>query len=102
MGVMGRYPLHFHIAGDLPHAIVKKNSFHNTFQRCISIHGSSFVTLQDSVAFNIFSHCYFLEDAAEDNNVIDHNVGITVRRVLASQCAHGIAGSLLLSYCAHQ
>ena len=104
--------MHFHVAKDVPHGLVSKCSWLNTFQRCISIHASSYVQLEHSVAMNIRGHCYFLEvrcpveraawlmlhmlchacvttrlacaglqDGAEDNNVMDHNLAINVASV---------------------
>ena len=44
MTVLGKYPIHYHMAFDTVRngvkQIVKGNSIHDTFSRCVTIHGS--------------------------------------------------------------
>lgn len=41
-GVIGRYPIHFHMARDVSafNCQLYSNSIHNTFSRCITIHSN--------------------------------------------------------------
>lgn len=46
--LLGQYPLHFHLAGDLderggydPPTYVRELSIHHTFSRCVTVHGSN-------------------------------------------------------------
>jgi cell migration-inducing and hyaluronan-binding protein len=71
---------HFHHARHLPDARIQKNSFHHNFQRCFTLHNSNNALLKDNVAFETIGHCYFFEDAAEELNVLDHNLAINVSR----------------------
>ncbi|KAK3105026.1 hypothetical protein FSP39_015514 [Pinctada imbricata] len=81
---LGNYPLHFHMCedvGDYPNPpYLKDNSIHDTFARCITIHGTHGVLVQDNVALDILGHCYFLEDGGEKNTVFDGNLGAVIRK----------------------
>lgn len=80
LGMIGRYPLHWHVMGDVigQGQFAKSNSYHNNYQRCMTIHGTSGVTAQDNVGFNVSGHCYFMEEGSETFNVWNHNLGIWV------------------------
>ena len=62
MLVLGSYPIHYHMALDVAdkNPIVKSNSIHDTFSRCVTIHGTSGVRVEDNVAADHYGHCYFL------------------------------------------
>ena len=76
--VLGSYPIHFHMCLDTStkNAIIKQNSIHDTFLRCVTIHGTHNVTLEGNVAYNHLGHCYFLEDGGEQHNNIIGNLGL--------------------------
>ncbi|PRP73194.1 hypothetical protein PROFUN_03508 [Planoprotostelium fungivorum] len=77
-GILGRYPVHFHMAMDVYDitAALINSSLHNNYQRCISIHGTSGVLVKQNVAYKTYGHCYFLEDGSETNNTFDGNLGV--------------------------
>ena len=81
MGHKGRYPIHWHMAKtvDPESTYARSNSIHHCFQRCITIHGTHGVRLEDNVAFSTYGHCYFLEDGGEKNNSLHHNLGLVTR-----------------------
>ncbi len=79
-GQMGRYPLHFHLAGNEAGAYVRNCSFHHCFNRCLTIHGTDNVTVSGNVAFDTIGHCYFLEDGIETGNLLENNLGLLTRR----------------------
>jgi hypothetical protein len=79
-GLLGRYPIHFHVAGDMTGSYVRGTSIHDSFQRCITVHGTHNTVISDNVAYNALGHCYFLEDGIETGNVFDHNLGLLVER----------------------
>ena len=62
MFVLGSYPIHFHMTRDVSdkNPLVKSNSIHDSFSRCVTIHASSGVRVEDNVAVDHFGHCYFL------------------------------------------
>ena len=75
--VIGSYPIHFHMCLDTSdkNAIIRQNSIHDTFSRCVTIHGTHNVTLENNVAYNHMGHCYFLEDGGEQHNTFVGNLG---------------------------
>ncbi|XP_046576514.1 LOW QUALITY PROTEIN: cell surface hyaluronidase-like [Haliotis rubra] len=82
----GFYPIHFHMCHDVDKvggysdpAWVRQNSIHHTFSRCVTVHGSHGVTVQDNVAYDHLGHCYFLEDGGEKRNVFDGNLGAATK-----------------------
>ena len=78
--LLGRYPIHWHLMGRAPGQYIKHSSIHESFNRCITIHGTSEVEVVGNVAYNTLGHCYFLEDGAETKNLIEGNLGILTRR----------------------
>ncbi len=79
-GVLMRYPVHFHLQGEAAlGSYVRNSSLHHLYNRCITIHGSSGVLLEDNAAYDTFGHCYFLEDGAETRNVLKGNFGMMAR-----------------------
>ena len=58
MGHKGRYPIHWHMAKtvDPESTYARSNSIHHCFQRCITIHGTHGVRLEDNVAFSTYGH----------------------------------------------
>ena len=84
-GRMGRYPFHFHLAGDEGGAYVRDCSLHACYNRCLTLHGTRGVRVSSNVAYDTIGHCYFLEDGVETGNVLDHNLGILTRRALPGE-----------------
>ncbi|MBA2665793.1 MAG: transmembrane domain-containing protein [Trueperaceae bacterium] len=81
LGVMGRYPVHFHLMGDEGrHAVLRGSSVHGSFNRCVALHGSNAVTVRDVAAYDTYGHCFFLEDGAETGNVLHGNLALMIRR----------------------
>ncbi len=68
--------IHFHHSFYQPNAVLAKNAFVRNNQRCLTLHDASMVTVADNVAYITTGHCYFLEDAAEELNVLDHNLAV--------------------------
>ena len=62
MFVLGSYPIHFHKTFDVSdkEPVIRSNSIHDSFSRCITIHASSGVRVEDNVAADHFGHCFFL------------------------------------------
>jgi cell surface hyaluronidase len=77
---LGRYPVHWHLAGDAAGSYAKNNSIDHTFNRCVTVHGANQVLVQSNVAFDNIGHCYFLEDGIETKNVFEDNLGILTRK----------------------
>lgn len=49
-------------------------SVHRGFNRAFTIHGTHYLRLIDNVAFDVMGHTFFIEDAIETKNLIQHNL----------------------------
>jgi hypothetical protein len=76
---MGRYPIHFHLSGNVDGAVVSKNTIRASNQRCVVAHGTHNLTISDNVAFDTMGHCYMTEDGGEIDNVFVRNLGALTR-----------------------
>jgi len=74
-GILGRYPLHFHLSEHVPGSLVSKNTVRDSHQRCYVLHGTHNVTLSENIAYNTSGHCYMVEDGFEQNNTFAYNLG---------------------------
>jgi len=79
LGILGRYPVHFHILRDATGSFIVDSSVHTNYQRCIAIHNSNNILVQNTVSFNSYGHCLFFEDGAEMGNVLNHNLVVWSR-----------------------
>ena len=73
---LGKYPIHFHMIGDVLGSFIKGCSIHDTYNRGLTIHGVSNFLVDSNVAYNVMGHTYFIEDGVETNNTITNNVGM--------------------------
>ena len=78
-GELARYPIHFHLKGDAPGDEIRDVAIHESYNRCITLHGTNRVALTGNVAFDALGHCYCMEDGAETGNVLTGNLGILTR-----------------------
>ena len=76
---LGRYPIHFHLNGDVTGSYVRGCGIHHTFNRAVTIHGVNNLLVENNVAYNIMGHAYFLEDGVETGTIIQDNLGVFVR-----------------------
>ena len=54
---------------------MRKNVVRNSNQRCIVIHVTDSVLIENNIAFNTFGHCFITENGGEINNVFKDNLG---------------------------
>ena len=87
-GELGRYPMHWHMLsyaedgtelGDAVGHHMTGSTVTGSTNRCLTIHGTNGVTLQDNVCVGVRGHGVFLEDAAERRNTIIGNLVAQVR-----------------------
>jgi hypothetical protein len=76
---LARYPIHWHIGGEGQGQYVENSSIHNTYSRCVTVHGTNNVRVENNVTFNTVGHCFFLEDAVEMGNKFIRNLGILTK-----------------------
>ena len=73
--VLGRYPMHFHVLGNsCTDCYFRESSVHQSYYRCISVHGTNNATVSENVAFDVIGYCYYLEDGVEEYNTISYNL----------------------------
>ncbi len=77
---LARYPIHWHLVGDAPGQYIENSAIHDTYSRCVTVHGTNDVRVENNVAYNNVGHCYFLEDGVEHGNQYLHNLGMPLTR----------------------
>ncbi|ODU00434.1 MAG: hypothetical protein ABS79_03360, partial [Planctomycetes bacterium SCN 63-9] len=76
-GVLGRYSLHFHLAGNsMRGSSVVGASIWDSANRWITIHGTNYLVVRDCVGYRSVGHGFFLEDGTEIYNVLDRNLAV--------------------------
>jgi len=78
---LGKYPIHFHMVGNVSQSFVKNCSVHNSFNRGITIHGVDGLLVEHNVVFNTRGHTIFTEDGTERFNIIRYNLVAVVRPI---------------------
>jgi cell migration-inducing and hyaluronan-binding protein len=76
---LARYPMHWHIVGDAPGQYFQNSSIHDTYSRCLTVHGTNDLRIQNNVTYNNVGHCFFLEDAVEHGNQFVRNLAILTK-----------------------
>ncbi len=76
-GVLGKYPIHFHLVRDTMRGSgVLGASVWDSDNRWITIHGTDHLLVRDCVGYRSRGHGFFLEDATEQWNVFDRNLAV--------------------------
>src|SRR6202163_2839823 len=57
---LARYPIHWHLIGDAPGQYIKNSALHDTYNRCVTVHGTNFLHVENNVTYNTVGHCFFL------------------------------------------
>jgi len=76
---LARYPMHWHLVGDGQGQYIRNSAIHDTYSRCVTVHGTNNVRVENNVTFNTVGHCFFLEDAVETGNQFVRNLGIMTK-----------------------
>ena len=92
-GVLARYPFHWHRYGNADGSYLRNASIHDTYQRCVTIHGTQQATVANTVAFDVTGHCYFLEEGTEDGTRLRANVGALVKPFSSENRTHILSDS---------
>lgn len=80
-GILGRYPIHFHMCGSSSSSVVTKNVIADSNQRCVFIHNTDEVTVEENVSHNTRGHCYATETGDERNNKFLGNLAVRTRKL---------------------
>jgi cell migration-inducing and hyaluronan-binding protein len=76
---LARYPIHWHLVGDAQGQYIRNSAIHDTYSRCVTVHGTNYLDIENNVTYNNIGHCFFLEDAVEHDNRFVHNLGILTK-----------------------
>ena len=74
-GNLGRYPIHFHLCGNVESSRISKNTIRQSNQRCVVVHGTDNLLIEENVAYDTKGHCFILEDGIETGNMFYRNLG---------------------------
>src|SRR3984885_9569509 len=73
------YPIHWHLIGDAQGQYIKNSAIHDTYSRCVTVHGTNYLDVENNVTYNNIGHCFFLEDGVEHDNQFVHNLAILTK-----------------------
>ncbi|MCU1335802.1 MAG: hypothetical protein JWO19_1383 [Bryobacterales bacterium] len=84
---LARYPIHWHLVGDAGQGqYIRNSAIHDTYNRCVTVHGTNFLHVENNVTYNAVGHCFFLEDGAEHGNQFVHNLAIQIKCHTSKVC----------------
>src|SRR6476646_1277835 len=83
---LARYPIHWHLIGDAQGQYIKNASLHDTYNRCVTVHGTNFLHVENNVTYNTVGHCFFLEDGIEHGNEFIKNLAIQTKCHTTLEC----------------
>mgnify|MGYP003307879992 FL=1 len=78
---LGKYPIHFHMVGNVSKSYVKNCTVHHANNRAIAIHGVNHLTVSWNVVFDTRGHAVFIEDGTEVRNTLSYNLVAMVRPI---------------------
>src|SRR5688500_3143505 len=81
-----RYPIHWHLVGDGRGQYVKNAAIHDTFNRCVTVHGTHNLRVENNVTYNTVGHCFFLEDGIESGNEFVRNLALQTKCHTSKHC----------------
>ncbi len=77
---LARYPIHWHLVGDAGEGqYIKNAAIHDTFNRCVTVHGTNKLRIENNVTYNTVGHCFFMEDGIETGNEFVKNLAIQTK-----------------------
>lgn len=76
---LGRYPLHFHHAGDMTGSYIRNTSIASAYNRFVTIHDTHNVEVRRVVGYETVGHGFYLEDGIETGNEFIANLAVLVR-----------------------
>ena len=76
---LARYPIHWHLIGEGAGQYIRNAAIHDTYSRCVTVHGTNNLQVENNVTYNTVGHCFFLEDGIETGNQFVRNLGIQTK-----------------------
>ena len=89
-GQLGKYPFHWHHAGNVTGQYVKNSVFSDSLNKCISVHVSDGALIENNVGYYSAGHCFYLEhdetsEIRSQNNLFKDNLSLETNIPLAKQ-----------------
>merc|ERR1719483_1010979 len=76
---VGRYPIHFHLPGNMSTSYIRGNAIHHSNNRACTLHDVSNLMVEHNVAYNVKGLSFFLEDGVEEHNILQYNLAVFTR-----------------------
>ncbi|OYX08076.1 MAG: hypothetical protein B7Z08_10865, partial [Sphingomonadales bacterium 32-68-7] len=76
---LARYPIHWHLGGEGAGQYIRNAAIHDTYSRCVTVHGTNNLRIENNVTYNTVGHCFFLEDGIETGNRFIRNLAIQTK-----------------------
>jgi cell migration-inducing and hyaluronan-binding protein len=84
---LARYPIHWHLVGEAGEGqYIRNAAIHDTFNRCVTVHGTHKLRIENNVTYNTVGHCFFLEDGIETGNEFVRNLAIQTKCHPTMEC----------------
>jgi cell migration-inducing and hyaluronan-binding protein len=83
---LARYPIHWHLIGDAKGQYIRNAAIHDTYNRCVTVHGTNNLQVENNVTYNTVGHCFFLEDGIETGNQYVRNLAIQTKCHTSKPC----------------
>jgi cell migration-inducing and hyaluronan-binding protein len=83
---LARYPIHWHLVGEGKGQYIRNSAIHDTYNRCVTVHGTNNLRVENNVTYNTVGHCFFLEDGIETGNEFVRNLGIQTKCHTSRPC----------------
>ncbi len=83
---LARYPIHWHLVGDALGQYIRNAAIHDTYNRCVTVHGTNDLRVENNVTYNTVGHCFFMEDGIEHGNQFVRNLGIQTKCHTSKPC----------------
>ncbi len=83
---LARYPIHWHLVGDAKGQYIRNAAIHDTYNRCVTVHGTNYLHVENNVTYNTVGHCFFMEDGIEHGNEFVHNLAIQTKCHTSKPC----------------
>ena len=76
---LARYPIHWHLGGEGKGQYIRNSAIHDTYSRCVTVHGTNDLRIENNVTYNTVGHCFFMEDGIEHGNEFVRNLAIQTK-----------------------
>lgn len=93
-GRLGRYPIHWHIAGDRSGDVLRGASITNSNNRGVTVHGTHNLLIEGVVLHDVHGHGFFMEDGVETGNEFVANIAFGIHKVGRSEAVGDFAPDL--------